>query len=110
MTTQQSTVDYIVDQLSQLHDIATRRMFGEYALYTSGKVVGLVCNDVLFIKITEQGKDFAGDLFQEGIPFPGAKSWFKIESDLLENHEWLCELVAITAEFAPETKKKKKRG
>lgn len=53
MTTQQSTVDYIVDQLSQLHDITTRRMFGEYALYTSGKVVGLVCDDVLFIKITE---------------------------------------------------------
>lgn len=110
MTTQQSTVDYIVDQLSQFHDITTRRMFGEYALYKSGKVVGLVCDDMLFIKITEQGKEFAGDFFQEGIPFPGAKPWFAIDNDLLENHEWLCELIAITAEFVPETKKKKKRG
>jgi TfoX/Sxy family transcriptional regulator of competence genes len=84
-------------------------MFGEYALYKSGKVIGLICDDTLFIKITDQGKQFAGDDYQEGFPYPGAKAWMSIDSDLLEHHEWLCELVQITEEFAPEPKKKKNR-
>ncbi len=38
-----------------------RKMFGEYALYVDGKVVALVCDDHLFVKLTEPGTKFVGD-------------------------------------------------
>ncbi|MES3031320.1 MAG: TfoX/Sxy family protein [Patescibacteria group bacterium] len=112
MSTQQSTIDYILDQLAGGEVVTSRKMFGEYALYCSGKVVALVCDDTLFVKITEEGKTFVEDLYKEGAPYPGAKPWMMIDSDKLEDRQWLRELISITAEHAPlpkvKTKKKKK--
>ena len=48
-------------------------MFGEYALYCDGKVVALVCDDALYVKITEQGKVFAGNSYKEGYAYEGGK-------------------------------------
>ena len=53
MPTKQSTVDFILDQLN---DVSARKMFGGYVLYCDGKAVGLACDDILYAKITEQGK------------------------------------------------------
>ena len=58
MATNESTVEYITDQLVDVPKISTRKMFGEYALYCGKKVVALICDDTLFVKITEQGKEF----------------------------------------------------
>ena len=60
MNTKQETIDYILDQLVAVADVSVRKMFGEYALYCEGKVVGLVCDDTLYVKITEEGKEFVG--------------------------------------------------
>lgn len=109
MATKQSTVDFILDQLVSLDNINTRKMFGEYALYCDGKVVSLICDDILFIKITEQGKDFVGDYYEEGLPYPGAKPWIKISEEKLDDQEWLAELVRITADSLPMPKEKKAR-
>ncbi len=108
MPTKQSTVDYILDQIVDLPAIETKKMFGEYALYASGKVVGLICDDTLFIKITDAGKRFVGEDYKEGFAYPGAKTSMEIHGDLLENHEWLSELVAITEKNLPAPKPKKK--
>ena len=43
MSSKQSTVDYILDQLSESGNVRVRKMFGEYALYCDEKVVGLIC-------------------------------------------------------------------
>jgi DNA transformation protein len=60
MSTQASTIEYILDQLSSVPGVRARKMFGEYALYCGDKVVALVCDDTLFVKITEEGKEFVG--------------------------------------------------
>jgi len=52
MAISRNTIDFILDQLSALPKIRARKMFGEYALYCDEKVVALVCDDQLFIKIT----------------------------------------------------------
>jgi DNA transformation protein and related proteins len=109
MATQQATVDYILDQLSGVDAVNTRKMFGEYALYCEGKVVALICDDQLFIKITEAGKAFVGDLYEEGAPYPGAKPWMLIDEGQIDDREWLAHLVRITTEHAPAPKPKKKR-
>ena len=107
MATKQSTTDYLLDQLHSVKDIRARKMFGEYALYAEGTVVGFVCDDELLVKITEVGKKFVGKNYKEGRPYPGAKAYMLIEADLLENREFLSELILITAKALPKPKLKK---
>jgi TfoX/Sxy family transcriptional regulator of competence genes len=108
MATSESTAEYITDQLSSVPDIATRKMFGEYALYCGKKVVALICDNTLFVKITPEGKEFLGDNYKEGHAYKGAKPSMQIDEDFLENREWLCTLIKITEENLPEPKPKKK--
>ena len=110
MATKQSTVDYILDQLAGAGEGFARKMFGEYALYFDGRVVGLVCDDTLFIKITEPGKKFVGQHYREGYAYQGAKVSMMIDGDLIEDREWFCQLVRITAENVPLPKPKKKKN
>jgi TfoX/Sxy family transcriptional regulator of competence genes len=85
-------------------------MFGEYALYAESKVVALVCSDTLYVKITEAGKKFAADSYQEGHAYDGAKVSMVISDELIEDRQWLSELIEITAEQLPPTKTKKRTG
>lgn len=106
MSTSKATIDFILDQLAPLGGATARKMFGEYALYYDGRVVGLVCDDTLFIKITEAGKIFVNKDYKEGFAYPGAKVSMEIDGDLMENREWICELVRLTAENLPLPKPK----
>jgi TfoX/Sxy family transcriptional regulator of competence genes len=107
MSTSQSTVEYILDQTVYAGKMTSRKMFGEYALYCDGKVVGLVCDDTLFIKITEKGKLFVGEYYQEGHAYPGAKASMVIDDGRIEDHEWLSKLIRITTDCLPIPKQKK---
>jgi DNA transformation protein len=104
MGTRQSTVDFVLDQLADLSGIRAQKMFGEYALYYDEKVVGLVCDDQLFIKITPAGKALVGDEFEEGEPYPGAKPALRVGPDHLEDHERLSALVRVTADALPTSR------
>ena len=46
-------------------------------------MVALICDDLLFVKITEAGKAFVGERYEEGYPYEGAKSALLIEEDYL---------------------------
>lgn len=107
MSSSQSFVDLILDQLSKDGHVAARKMFGEYALYCDSKVVGLICDDTLYIKITDPGKKFVGKYYQEGHSYPGAKVSMMIDGDKIEDEQWLSQLVRITADNLPLPKPKK---
>ena len=107
MASDLSFVEFVVDQMENDGTITYRKMFGEYAVYCNGKVVALICDNRLFIKPTEGGRSFIGDVV-EAPPYPGAKMSFLIE-DKLEDREWLSHLVRITAKELPEPKPKKKK-
>lgn len=109
MATKASTIEYIEDQLTGL-DCSTRKMFGEYAVYCDGKVVALVCDDTLFVKSTDVGKVYVGKRYREGVAYPGAKPSMRIDDDLVEDREWLQQLIRITADELPAPKPKKKRS
>ncbi len=111
MSTKQSTIDYILDQLVSIDTVSVRKMFGEYALYCDGKVVALVCDDTLFVKITEEGKAFVGMYYTEGTAYTGVKVSMQIDGDRIEDREWLCELIEITAVnlLLPKEKKANKK-
>ncbi len=82
-------------------------MFGEYALYSKGKVVALVCDNQLFIKSTDASKSFIGDVV-EAPPYPGAKLAFLIQ-DKIEDGEWLTQLITLTEEELPRPKPKSRK-
>lgn len=104
MSSDKSFVEFIVDQIEDVGVITYKKMFGEYAIYVDGKIVGLVCDNRLFIKPTEGGRSFIGDVV-EAPPYPGAKVSFLIE-DRLEESDWMSDLFRITAKELPEPKPK----
>lgn len=109
MSTSQATIDFILDQVEGTGEVRARKMFGEYALYCDEKVVALVCDDTLFIKITETGREYMGAHYAEGAPYPGAKPWMKIPEDMLGDRDWLSELVRMTVEALPLPRPKAKK-
>lgn len=107
MATDQSFIDFVVDLIEDAGEITYRKMFGEYGIWSDGKIFGLVCDNKLFIKPTEGGRKFIGEVV-EGSAYPGAKPSFLIE-EKLEDSEWLSELIRITLHELPEPKPKKKK-
>lgn len=108
MATNKSTVEFILDQLGNGGEYRAVKMFGEYALYYGNKVVALICDDNLFVKITEPGKIFVGKFYKEGTAYPGAKPSMWID-EKIEDGEWLDKLMKLTAQNLPEPKRKKNR-
>lgn len=102
-------IEYLLDQVREAGRVSARKMFGEYALYCDSKVVALVCDDQLFVKITVEGKRHVGDKYEEEAPYPGAKPWMLIAEDLWEDRPWLSELVRLTAAALPLPKPKVQR-
>lgn len=107
MSSTQSFVDFVVDQIADAGEITARKMFGEYGIYADGKIFGLICDNKLFIKPTEGGRSFIKDVV-EAPAYSGAKNSFLIE-DKLEDREWLSQLVKITVAELPEPKPKRKK-
>jgi len=108
MATKQKTISYLTEQLSAIPAISSRKMFGEYALYCDGKVVAFVCDDQLYLKPTNAGKELI-EVLEEAPPYPGAKLYYYISADLWENKDWLCELILQTASQLPLPKPKKNK-
>ncbi|MEM8506419.1 MAG: TfoX/Sxy family protein [Bacteroidota bacterium] len=107
MASDQNFVDYVLEQLEPAGDILAKKMFGEYGLYCNGLFFGAICDNQLFIKPTEQGRTFIGEVV-EAPPYPGAKPSFLIEAQL-EDREWVSELVRITCSVLPPKKPKRKK-
>ncbi|MBK6851161.1 MAG: TfoX/Sxy family protein [Burkholderiales bacterium] len=102
-------VDYVRDQLGASGAISFRRMFGEYAMYCEGKVVGLVCDNQLFVKPTPAGRELLGAGVVEGQPYPGAKPWL-LMGESLDDRTTLCRLIRITADALPMPAPKKPKA
>lgn len=99
-------VEYVADQLREAGAITYKKMFGEYGVYCDGKIFALICDDRLFIKITEAGRRRWPDL-PELPPYEGAKNYFLVED--VDEREMLTELVVATCGELPEPKPKKRK-
>lgn len=106
MANDQGFVDFVLDQI---HDDASfKHMFGGTTLYLNGKVVALICDDQLFVKPTEPGRSYIGDV-AEAPAYEGAKPSFLV-TDRIEDAEWLTELLQITERALPAKKPRKKKA
>ena len=106
MATDLSFVEFVADQIDGSCEITYRKMFGEYGLYSKGKIVALICDNQLFVKQTQAGRSYIGDVV-EAPAYPGARLAFLIE-DKIDDTEWLTQLISVTEQELPPPKPKKK--
>jgi TfoX/Sxy family transcriptional regulator of competence genes len=105
MATEKETVDFILAKLREPKRFSARAMFGEYALYADGKVVALVCNDRLYVKILQASKELA-TLCEQSNPYPGAKPHYVIEEGQLTTLNHLPAILFAIAGALPKKKSK----
>jgi TfoX/Sxy family transcriptional regulator of competence genes len=96
MASEKEFADYVIEQMQGAGKITCRKMFGEYGLYCDGNIFGLICDNQVFIKPTEAGRAFIGDV-KEAPPYPGAKLYFLVD-DNFEDQAWINTLIQITVE------------
>jgi TfoX/Sxy family transcriptional regulator of competence genes len=108
MASSVGTVQFICDQAGLGRRLSFRKMFGEYALYVDGKVVALICDDQLFLKPTLEGQKYLGSV-SEAPPFPGAKNWFLLVSEL-DDPDQLGGALLVTARALPAPRPKPVRS
>lgn len=110
MASQQSTVDYLLEQIADAGDASARKMFGEYGIYCDGRIVALVCDDQFFLKPTAEGRAMLGADVDEQPAYPGAKPSFRVSAERWDDAEWMADLVRVTTAALPLPKPKKARG
>ncbi len=104
MATQKETVEFILNKLREVKRFSARAMFGEYALYADGKVVALVCDDRLFVKMAPASRELES-LCEQGEPYPGARPHYLVEEGQLSTLPNLPGILFAIAESLPVKKK-----
>ncbi|MBO4689995.1 MAG: TfoX/Sxy family protein [Paludibacteraceae bacterium] len=97
-------VQYITEQAAKAGEINAKLMFGDYALYCDGKVVGLICDDYLYLKPLKQLEPLLHDCDRDmRPPYEGAKPHFVITD--VDDSDYLSSLVRTVAAHLPQKKK-----
>jgi DNA transformation protein len=106
MASTQSFMDFILDQCASAGDIRARKMFGEYGMYCDEKVVAFICDDKMYVKPTTISEKFLG---AETLapPYPGAKNYYCVPEDKLDDSQWLSGFIRATTIVLPPPKPKK---
>lgn len=109
MGTQKQTVDFILGKLRHSDRFSVRAMFGEYALYADAKVVALICDDRLYVKIVPASSVLESEC-EKGTPYPGAKEHYIVDEGMLARDEAIPQvLFAIAASRATKKKTPRRR-
>lgn len=110
MSTQPATVAHLLSKLGDDKRLRVRAMFGEYALYADEKVVGLVCDDLLYLKILPASQELE-EICEQDAPYPGAQLYYLVEEHLFEQLDLPRIIFALAASLpAPKSKSQNKVG
>ena len=104
MASSKAYLDFVLEQLSELDDITSRAMMGEYIIYYRGRVVGGIYDDRFLVKPTKSARAMMPDADLE-LPYEGAKEMLLVDN--VENREFLRELIEAMYDELPAPKKKK---
>ncbi|MBQ9281482.1 MAG: TfoX/Sxy family protein [Treponema sp.] len=91
MASSREYFDFIIDQLSLVDGITSRKMMGEYILYCDGKIFGGIYDDRFLVKPTKSALAKMPEAKRE-LPYDGAKEMLLVED--VENRDFLRDLVS----------------
>lgn len=106
MSTSRDYVDYVLEKLHDPMVFFARAMFGEYALYANEKVVGLICDNTLYVKILPASIDLETQCEKDS-PYPGAKAHYVVTEDQLDNGYFVANILLKISESLPLKHKRK---
>ncbi len=81
MATSKEYCEYIVENLSRAGNITVRKMMGEYCVYFNGVLVGDICDNQLFLKITATSEKLLSEC-EEAYPYSGSKTLMLVVDDV----------------------------
>ncbi|MFZ2539622.1 MAG: TfoX/Sxy family protein [Oscillospiraceae bacterium] len=99
-------VQYVCDQMSGAGDVTYKKMFGEYTIYCNSKVLGLICDNQVFIKPTTAGETLIPNATKDS-PYDGAKLHIVLED--LDDRDFITGFVIATCEELPFPKPRKNK-
>ena len=105
MASSQATVDSVLDRLRSKR-FSAKKMFGEYAVYADGKVVALVCDDRLYVKVHAVTEPLSRE-FGLAPPYPGAKPHYVLDEGDWAARDDLPNILATLAGQLPLPKKRR---
>ena len=119
MSVQAQYLDYILEQLADLPDLRSRRMFGGVGLYSGELFFGLIDDDTLFFKSdSTNSAEYIARRMPRFMPFPdrpeAVMAYYQVPADVIEDAETLmgwarkAVAVALNSRAKPRPKAKKK--
>lgn len=104
MATTKEFHDYVLENLSKVGEITTRKMMGEYLVYFSEKLIGNLCDNCLYLKPTDSALRYLPDA-ERGYPYEGSKTLMIVVEDI-ENTEQLSQVLHAMYDELPAPKRK----
>ena len=105
MASSKEYLEFIMEQLSGLNGITSKKMMGEYILYINGRIFGGIYDDRFLVKPTKSATAMMPDADRE-LPYEGAKEMLLVDN--VDNRDFLTELVTAMYDELPAPKPKKK--
>ena len=105
MSSTNQYLEFVLDLLGELDDVAHHKMMGEYVLYYRGKVIGGIYDDRFLLKVTPASERLLPDA-PRATPYEGAKEMLLID---VEDRDTLHDVVDAMWEELPAPKKRKKK-
>ena len=99
-------VQFIVDQCSGAGEIAVKKMMGDYCIYCDGVLFGLICDNNLYIKMTDAGEAVLDEVVLRQ-PYPSARDHFHITN--VEDRDYLEAIIRASLPELLSSKKKSRK-
>ena len=107
-------LEYIMERLSVLGDISSRRMFGGAMLSFDGLAFALIADDVFYFKTDDGNRSDFEDAGMKGFQPFGKKSYtmqyYEVPVDVLEDNDQLRDWAMKAVEVARRSNVKKKKS
>ena len=100
-------VQFIVDQCAGAGEIAVKKMMGDYCIYCDGVLFGLICDNNLYIKMTDAGEAVLDEVVLRR-PYPSARDHFYITD--VDDRDYLEDIIRATLPELISSKSKAKRS
>ncbi|BAK97712.1 hypothetical protein OBV_05140 [Oscillibacter valericigenes Sjm18-20] len=101
-------LNFVLEQCSNLDDLACRAMMGEYILYLRGKIIGGIYDDRLLVEPVDSAKKRMPDSVHE-LPYSGTKGMLLVDN--VDSKELLSGLFKAMVEEPPQPKgRRNQRG
>ena len=113
MSVSSDYLQYVLEQLSRLPRVTSRRMFGGIGLYSDGVFFGIIDNDTVFFKVDESTREpYVSRGCEPFRPYEDrplvSMSYFQVPADVLEDADELVPWARAAVRAAAASAKTKR--